>query len=72
MTIQADERSADLQHELRDLLCLAVVGDHLRWVVVDDDGELADWLSDVVPEWRALADRVELTRYAIRRGLIQP
>ena len=48
----------DLQHELRDLLCLAVVGDHVRWVVVDDDGELAAWLAEAVPAWRALADEV--------------
>jgi hypothetical protein len=45
-----------LQQELRDLLCLAVVGDHVRWVLVDDDSELAEWLADVVPEWRALAE----------------
>ena len=50
--------AVELQRELRDLLCLAVVGDHVRWVLVDDDGELADWLADAVPEWRALADRV--------------
>ena len=50
--------AADLQQELRDLLCLAVVGDHVRWVLVDDDAELAEWLADAVPEWRALADRV--------------
>ena len=51
-------RALDLQQELRDLLCLAVVGDHVRWVLVDDDGDLAEWLADAVPEWRALADRV--------------
>lgn len=54
----AEGRAAELQRELRDLLCLAVVGDHVRWVLVDDDGELAEWLADAVPEWRALADRV--------------
>ena len=43
---------------LGTLLCLAVVGDHVRWVLVDDDGELAEWLADAVPEWRALAERV--------------
>lgn len=58
MTRIARGRAADLQEELRDLLCLAVVGDHIRWVLVDDDGELAEWLADAVPEWRALADRV--------------
>ena len=48
----------ELQSELRDLLCLAVVGDHLRWVVRDDGGELGRWLSDAVPRWRASADEV--------------
>jgi DNA-binding ferritin-like protein len=50
-------RAADLQQELHDLLSLAVVGDHVRWVLVDDD-DLAEWLACVVPQWRALADRV--------------
>ena len=58
MTRVAGGPAADLQRELRDLLCLAVVGDHLRWVLVDDDGELRDWLAVAVPKWRALADRV--------------
>lgn len=49
---------AELQGELRDLLCLAVVGDHLRWVVRGDGGELGSWLSDAIPRWRALADEV--------------
>jgi hypothetical protein len=51
--------AADLQGELRDLLCLAVVGDHVRWVLTGDDGaELAAWLADATVRWRALADRV--------------
>lgn len=54
----AQRRAAELQRELRDLRSLAVVGDHVRWVLVDDDGELTEWLADAVPEWRALADRV--------------
>jgi hypothetical protein len=58
MTCVDDDRADELQRELRDLLCLAVVGDHLRWVVVGDDGELARWLSEAVPRWRALADDV--------------
>ena len=58
MTCLARDAAAELQRELRDLLCLAVVGDHVRWVVVDDDGELADWLAEAVPEWRGLADQV--------------
>ena len=49
----------ELQEELRDLLALAVVGNHVRWVVVgDEDGEVASWLADAVSQWRALADRV--------------
>jgi starvation-inducible DNA-binding protein len=49
----------ELQDELRDLLDLAVVGDHVRWVVAGDEAErLADWLRDAVPQVRALADRV--------------
>ena len=61
MTDRLDQgRAADqLQRELRDLLCLAVVGDHVRWVVTgDESGKLADWLTHAVPRWRALADRV--------------
>lgn len=58
MTRVVPDRAAELQRELRDLLSLAVVGDHVRWVLVEDDGELADWLAEAVPEWRALADRV--------------
>jgi hypothetical protein len=46
-----------LQHELRDLICLAVVGDHVRWVLTDDD-ELADWLAEAVQEWRGWAERL--------------
>ena len=48
----------ELQRQLRDLLCLAVVGDHVRWVLADRDGELAEWLAEAVPRWRALAERV--------------
>lgn len=57
-----DDRGAgedDLQQELRDLLCLAVVGDHVRWVLRGDDAiELADWLGGATAEWRAWADQV--------------
>jgi starvation-inducible DNA-binding protein len=49
----------ELQAELRDLLCLAVVGDHVRWVATGDEAaELTEWLTDAVARWRALADRV--------------
>lgn len=58
MTRVALGQSAELQGELRDLLCLAVVGDHIRWVLTDDDGELAEWLAEAVAEWRALAGQV--------------
>jgi hypothetical protein len=46
-----------LQHQLRDLVCLAVVGDHVRWVLTDDD-ELADWLAEAAAQWRGLAEEV--------------
>jgi hypothetical protein len=49
----------ELQEELRDLLSLAVVGDHVRWVLVGDEAvELDEWLADAIPQWRALADQV--------------
>jgi len=49
----------ELQRELRDLLTLAVVGDHVRWVLTGADAsELADWLGDAIVEWRAWADQV--------------
>jgi starvation-inducible DNA-binding protein len=58
MAPQPDRSHADeLQAELRDLLCVAVVGDHVRLVLTGDD-ELAAWLTEAVPRWRALADRV--------------
>lgn len=49
-------RGAELQEELRDLLRLAVVGDHLRWVLRGDGAsDLAAWLEGAVPQWRAWA-----------------
>ena len=48
----------ELQGELRDLLCLAVLGDHVRWVSSgDESAELSAWLAEAVPKWRAWADR---------------
>jgi starvation-inducible DNA-binding protein len=48
-----------LQDQLRNLLCLAVVGDHVRWVLVGEESyELAHWLADAAPAWRAMADQV--------------
>jgi len=46
-----------LQGQLRDLIALTIVGDHVRWVLIDDD-PLRDWLVEAVSQWRALADRV--------------
>jgi hypothetical protein len=47
------------QRQLRDLLCLAVVGDHVRWVLTGDrSAQLADWLAEAGANWRAWADRV--------------
>jgi starvation-inducible DNA-binding protein len=49
----------NLQEVLRDLLCLAVVGDHVRWVLADDDvTELVQWLADAAAQWRAWAEEV--------------
>ena len=49
----------ELQDELRDLLALAVLGDHVRLVLTGADrAELADWLADASLRWRALADAV--------------
>ena len=58
----------ELQEELRDVLDLAVVGDHVRWVVIGDEaGKLADWLAEAVPQWRALADQV--ARHLVTLGV---
>jgi starvation-inducible DNA-binding protein len=49
----------ELQEELRDLLCLAVVGDHVRWVLTGEEvAVLAQWLVDSVAQWRVWADQV--------------
>ena len=49
----------ELQAELRDLLSLAVVADHVRWVLIGDGvAEFRDWLGDAVAEWRNLADEI--------------
>jgi len=49
----------ELQRQLRDLLCLAVVGDHLRWVLTGGGtAQLADWLGEASPQWRTWADQV--------------
>ena len=46
-----------LQRQLRDLICLAVVGDHVRWVLVKDD-EFGDWLAQATGQWRGWAEQV--------------
>lgn len=49
----------ELQQELRDLLCLAVAGDHTRWVLSGEGtAELTEWLREAIAEWRAWADLV--------------
>lgn len=46
-----------LQEVFRDLIRLAVVGDHVRWVVIGEgSSELAKWLQETVPQWRDWAD----------------
>jgi starvation-inducible DNA-binding protein len=71
MTEHFDQGGADaedLQEELRDLLSLAVVGDHIRWVLTGDDATvLGEWLADAVPQWRALADQV--AKHLLRLGV---
>jgi DNA-binding ferritin-like protein len=49
----------ELQQQLNDVLALAVVGDHVRWVVRGQGAaELAAWLTGAVADWRACADRL--------------
>jgi starvation-inducible DNA-binding protein len=49
----------ELQSELRDLLCLAVVGDHVRWVLVGDGAsEFAELLREAATQWRGWADQL--------------
>jgi starvation-inducible DNA-binding protein len=61
-----DRVAEELQGQLRDLLSLAVVGDHARWVLVGEDAtEVGEWLADATPQWRALADRVAKRLVAI-------
>ncbi|MGH3305607.1 MAG: ferritin-like domain-containing protein [Streptosporangiaceae bacterium] len=53
------EMNDELQQELRDLLCLAVAGDHTRWVLSGEGtAELTEWLREAIAEWRAWADLV--------------
>jgi starvation-inducible DNA-binding protein len=58
----------ELQGQLRDLLGLAVLGEHVRWVLVGDGvAELDDWLADAIPQWRSLADQV--ARHLVALGV---
>jgi DNA-binding ferritin-like protein len=53
------ESIVPLQDQLRDLLCLAIVGDHVRWVLRGDDTtKVASWLAAAVIDWRTRADAV--------------
>ena len=58
----------ELQDQLRDLLALAVVGDHVRWALAGDEAEeLVDWLAEATAEWRSWADRV--ARHLVTQGV---
>jgi hypothetical protein len=59
MSTRFDRRAeeSELQRQLRDLICLAVVGDHVRWVLTDDD-ELGNWLAEAADHWRGWAEQV--------------
>jgi starvation-inducible DNA-binding protein len=49
----------DLQEELRDLLALAVVADHVRWVAVGTERDAEqEWLAGAASQCRAWADQV--------------
>ena len=48
-----------IQETLRDLACLAIVGDHVRWVLRGGDpAGFAAWLTVSTAKWRAWSDRV--------------
>ena len=65
-SMRFDRRASEneLQRQLRDLICLAVVGDHVRWVLTEDD-ELGDFLAEAAGEWRGLAERVAAQLVAV-------
>ncbi|MDQ3401071.1 MAG: hypothetical protein M3470_08720 [Chloroflexota bacterium] len=63
-----DVTADELQEELRDLLCLAVVGDHVRWVATGEEAaELAEWLVDATARWRSWAD--EMAKHLVALGV---
>ena len=64
MTKRSDQAQVidELQRQLRDLLCLAVVGDYVRRVLTGDEtAELAEWLSHDEAR-RLLASRLGAVR----------
>jgi starvation-inducible DNA-binding protein len=69
MYAQLDHRSGlELQGELRDLLCLAIAGDHVRWVLRGGEGaELSEWLGGAITQWRGWADQV--ARHLVALGV---
>ncbi|MGH9918745.1 MAG: hypothetical protein ACRD6W_07755, partial [Nitrososphaerales archaeon] len=70
MSERSDQMSVtnELQRELQDLLCLGVVGDHVRWVLTGDGAqELSDWLVDATSQWRAWAD--QLAKHLVTLGV---
>ncbi|MEJ7793780.1 MAG: hypothetical protein WKF65_17600 [Gaiellaceae bacterium] len=70
MTERFDQGLAadELQNELRDLLSLAVFGDHVRWVLTGDEtADLAEWLADATVQWRAWAD--QMASHLVRLGV---
>lgn len=70
MVERSDQMSParELQGELQDLLCLAVVGDHVRWVVTGDASpKFAAWLNEATAAWRAWAD--QLAKHIVTLGV---
>jgi starvation-inducible DNA-binding protein len=70
MTQQLDQQldPDDLQGELRDLLSLAVAGDHVRWVVTGEGAaDLAEWLAGAASQWRVWAD--QLAKHLVTLGV---
>ena len=64
----SSETVEPLQGQLRDLLCLAVVGDHVRWVLRGDATAALDaWLAAATMQWRASADAV--ARHMVDKGV---
>jgi starvation-inducible DNA-binding protein len=57
-----------LQEQLLDLLSLAIVADHVRWVVTGEQAsELGEWLAGAASHCRAWADQV--AEHMVSRGV---